>query len=124
MWSALTGRKKERERPPASRPSKLGAASRHFGPPLSAEESGANLTVLERDLNARMVCPAGKNQVFIRSLVVVGGTTPPRIALKCHLRRDIGLSAEVYYEHIRDVCCRDPGQCQAYNEFKDRFVQT
>ncbi len=93
-------------------------------PPLLAEERNGNLTVLERDLNAAMACPAGRNQVFIRSIVTKYGTTPPRIALKCSLRRDIGQPPDVFLEHIRGVCCGDPTQCEAYRKFKDRFVQT
>ncbi len=95
-----------------------------FGPPRTPEEIGANLSELESRLNARMACPAGRNQVFIRSLVTRTGTTPPRIALKCSLRRDIGLKPDVFYEHIRDVCCSNPNQCPAFQKFQDRFVQT
>ena len=95
-----------------------------FGPPLTPTELRGNLSELEHRLNAEMKCQAGKNQVFIRSLLTGSGTTRPRITLKCHLRKDIGLRPEVFYEHIRDVCCRDPEQCEAYRHFKDRFVQT
>ncbi len=127
MWSALLGKKKEAPKPAPSaalRTAKLNAVAQNFGPPLVPEETGGNLSVLEKKLNGEMKCPAGKNQVFIRSLVVAGGTTPPRIALKCHLRKDVGLSAEVYYTHIREVCCGNPEQCPAYMNFKDRFVRT
>ncbi len=93
-------------------------------PPLLPEERNGNLTVLERDLNAAMACPAGRNQVFIRSVVTKHGTTPPRIALKCSLRRDIGQPVDVFLEHVRSVCCADPKECEAYRKFKDRFVQT
>jgi hypothetical protein len=105
----------------SGKPSRLEQA---FGPPLTPEEQTANLSTLERKLNREMKCPAGKNQVFLRSLLTGQGTTRPRIALKCHLRRDIGRTAEVFYEHIRDVCCSDPEQCEAYRKFKSRFVQT
>ena len=95
-----------------------------FGPPLTPEELTSNLSVLERNLNAEMICPAGKNQVYIRSLLTGRTTTRPRIALKCPLRRDIGLSAEVFYEYIRDVCCCDPEECAAWRALKDRHVLT
>ena len=95
-----------------------------FGPPLTQEELTANLSALEQDLNSRMICPAGKNQVFLRSLLTGTGTTRPRIALKCHLRKEIGLPQEVFYEHIRDVCCTDPEQCEAYRALQERFVPT
>lgn len=94
------------------------------GPPLTADEMTANLSVLERKLNREMVCHAGKNQVYLRSLLTGNGTTRPRIALKCSLRRDIGQTPEVFYEHIRDVCCCDPEQCEAYRHFKARHVKT
>ena len=95
-----------------------------FGPPLTEEEQQANLSELEKSLNAQMKCPAGRNHVFIRSLVTGNGTTQPRIALRCPYRKDIGLPAEVFYEHIRDVCCKDPNQCEAYRAFKHRRVPT
>lgn len=93
-------------------------------PPLTPEETRGNLSKLENELNAKMVCQAGKNQVFIRSLVTLNGPTPPRIALKCPLRRDIGQKPEVFYEHIRDVCCGDPNQCEAYRAFHKRKPTT
>jgi hypothetical protein len=95
-----------------------------YGPPLTPEELTTNLSVLERNLNANMECTAGKNQVYIRALLTGGATTRPRIALKCPLRRDIGLPAEVFYEHIRDVCCSDPESCPALRAFKERHVVT
>jgi hypothetical protein len=95
-----------------------------FGPPISPQELNGNLSDLEREFNAQMKCHAGKNQVFIRSLLTATGTTQPRITLKCPLRRDIGLNPAVFYEYIRDVCCSDPEQCEAYRRFKDRFVPT
>lgn len=103
---------------------KSGKLSEAMGPPLTAEELTANLSALERKLNAEMKCTAGKNQVFIRSLLTGTGTTRPRIALKCPLRCDIGQKAEVFYEHIRDVCCCDPEQCEAWRAFKKRHVLT
>lgn len=94
------------------------------GPPLTDEELNSNLSELERRLNEQMRCPAGKNQVCIRSVLGGSGQTRPRIMLRCPLRRDVGLEPEVYYEHIRDVCCRNPDQCPAYQAFKDRFTPT
>lgn len=94
------------------------------GPPLTPEELTTNLSLLERQLNGEMKCTAGKNQVYIRSLVTGRSTTRPRIALKCPFRRDIGRSADVFYEYIRDVCCGEPEQCEAYLAFKERHVVT
>lgn len=91
-----------------------------FGPPLTAEEQGANLSVLQQNLERGMKCPAGKGQVYLRSLLTGTTTTKPRIALKCVLRKEIGQPREVFYEHIRDVCCGDPEQCPAYQAFKER----
>ncbi len=95
-----------------------------FGPPMTPDELTANLSVLERQLNQDMCCTAGKNQVYIRSLLTGGSTTRPRVALKCPLRRDIGMTPEVFYEHIRDVCCCEPEQCEAWRAFKTRHVVT
>ncbi len=93
-----------------------------FGPPITDEETNVNLSVLESRLNRDMICVAGRNQVYLRSLLTGRGTTQPRIALKCHLRKDAGQEPEVFYEHIRDVCCRDPEQCAAYRRFKARVT--
>ncbi len=95
-----------------------------FGPPLTAEEAAGNLSALEKQLNQTMKCTAGRNQVYIRSLLTGTSTTPPRIALKCPLRRDIGLPAVVFYEYIRSVCCGDHEQCPAWQKFKARHVVT
>lgn len=103
---------------------KLTKVGEAFGPPIHPEELTANLTKLEHKLNRDMKCPAGKSQVFLRSLLTGTGTTRPRIALKCHLRRQIGLPRDVFYEHIRDLCCTDPEQCEAYRALKTRFVPT
>jgi hypothetical protein len=108
----------------ALRQFKLPTIAEAFGPPLTREELVSNLSDLERRLNRTMKCTAGKNQVYIRSLLTGGATTRPRVALKCPLRRDIKLSAEVFYEHIRDVCCSEPEQCEAWRAFKDRYVVT
>lgn len=109
--------------PPAIRPRRL-TLDQAFGPPLTAEELTANLSELEDRLNRDMKCTAGKNQVYIRSLLIGCSTTRPRIALKCPLRRDIKLLPDVYYEHIRDVCCTDPNLCEAWRNFKARHVVT
>ncbi|MFO0838020.1 MAG: hypothetical protein U1D55_05790 [Phycisphaerae bacterium] len=119
VWGLL--KKAEKPRVVAKAPPRVQEA---MGPPITAEELTANLSALEKKLNHEMKCPAGKNQVFLRSLLTGNGTTKPRIALKCHLRRDIKLTAEVFYEHIRDVCCKDPTQCPAHQAFKGRFVPT
>jgi hypothetical protein len=95
-----------------------------FGPPLTPEELTSNLSMLEQKLNREMKCTAGKNQVYIRSLLTGGRTTRPRIALKCPLRRDIGETPEVFYEEIRDLCCSDPEQCVAWRQFRARYTQT
>ena len=88
-------------------------------PPISEEESRANLTELEARLNRQMKCFAGKNQVFIQSFVLGGGrTSQPRISLKCPLRQQYGDPPNVYYEYIRDVCCANPSACSAYQTFK------
>ncbi|MGE0480826.1 MAG: hypothetical protein AB7Q17_10190 [Phycisphaerae bacterium] len=92
-----------------------------FGPPLTAEELTVNLTVLQNNLNRAMKCPAGKSQVYLRSLLTGRAATKPRISLKCSWRRDIGQQPEVYYEWIRDVCAGDPTQCEAYRKLHERF---
>lgn len=90
-------------------------------PDICQEELDANLSVLETTLNGKMVCFAGKNQVFIQSMILGGGrTSKPRIALKCALRKKFGYTPDVYYEYIRDVCCGDPSVCPAYQEFQQK----
>jgi hypothetical protein len=101
-----------------------GSTGEAFGPPLTSEELTTNLSVLEQRLNSEMSCPAGRNQVYIRSLLTGGSTTRPRIALKCPLRREIGQTAEVFFEHIRDVCCGDHSQCEAWRAMQERHVAT
>lgn len=109
---------------PMRRPTMLRKADEAFGPPLAPEEMSTNLSLLERQLNRQMKCTAGRNQVYIRSILTGRSTTRPRIALKCPLRRDLGESPEVFYETIRDVCCGDPEQCAAWQAFRDRFAVT
>lgn len=88
-------------------------------PPITEEELQANLTELEAELNVRMQCFAGKNQVYLQSFILGGGrTSKPRIALKCPLRQEYGDPPNVYYEYIRDVCCSNPAACSAYQTFK------
>lgn len=108
---------------PLRRPNRM-SVQEAAGPPITPEELTANLSDLERKLNRTMKCTAGKNQVYIRSLLTGMSTTKPRITLKCPLRRDIGQSPEVFYEHIRDVCCADPDTCEAWRQFKARHVET
>jgi len=92
-------------------------ASANAGPPpLTAEEANANLSMLESQLNRKMKCFAGRNQVYLQS--VIGRVGRPRIALKCNLRANYGMSKDVYYEWIRDICCGDPTQCEAYRQFQ------
>jgi hypothetical protein len=95
-----------------------------FGPPLTAEELTGNLSEIQNRLNREMKCPAGRNQVYVRSLLTGTSTTKPRISLKCALRRDIGQVPDIFYEHIRDVCCCDPDQCEAWCAMQERFVPT
>jgi hypothetical protein len=119
MWSTLLGRSKKKAQARV-RP-KIRTVKQAFGPPLTEEELSGNLSLFERDFNAKMVCPAGRNQVYIRSLLTGQGTTQPRIALKCTFRKDAGQDPEVFFEHIRDVCCCEPGKCEAYRKFQARI---
>ena len=90
-------------------------------PEITAEEQSSNITQLEHQLNRKMVCFAGENQVYIQSMILgAGEKSKPRIALKCSLRKQFGHPPNVYYEYIRDVCCSDPGECPAYQAFKER----
>jgi len=92
-------------------------------PPVSAEELNSNISDLETTLNRKMQCFAGKNQVYIQSVILGGGrVSKPRIALKCPLRKKFGQTPDVYYEYIRDVCCGDPSACPAYQEFHRRHT--
>jgi DNA-binding NtrC family response regulator len=90
-------------------------------PPITEEEMSRSLADLEAHLNRQMECFAGKNQVYIQSLILgAGQKSKPRVALKCPLRRQFGHPPDVYYEYIRDVCCEDPSSCPAYREFSAR----
>lgn len=95
-----------------------------YGPPLSPEELTGNLSELQNLLNGEMSCPAGRNQVYIRSLLTGTGTTRPRIALKCSLRRANNQPPDVFYEHICQVCCNNPEACEAWRAHQGRFVPT
>ena len=129
MWSLIRrawegkGKKNEQKQ---SQKSKAARLLEELGPPLTTEELRGNLSELQDRLNADMKCHAGKGQVFIRSLLTGAGkgTSQPRLILDCSLRRDIGQKPTVFYEYIRDVCCCDPQQCEAYRAFKERFVET
>ncbi|MCA9242910.1 MAG: hypothetical protein KDA32_03055 [Phycisphaerales bacterium] len=119
MWAALFGGKKKK--PGNTRSGTTPTTQEAFGPPLTDEELNANLSVLERRLNQEMVCPAGKNQVYLRSLMTGRSTTKPRIVLKCHLRKDIDQPQDVFFEEIRSLCCGDPNNCEAYRAFQERL---
>ena len=88
-------------------------------PPITPYELDANLTELEKKLNRHMVCFAGRNQVYLQSLIMGNGKpSKPRVALKCALRKQFGHTPNVYFEYIRDVCCGDPTSCPAHQEFR------
>jgi len=94
-------------------------AAQHAGPPdVTEEELNGNLSLMEHQLNKDMKCFAGTNQVFIQSRLLGRVTTKPRLMLRCPLRPDYGLARDVYYEYIRDVCCKQPMLCEAYRRFK------
>ena len=88
-------------------------------PPITKKELASNLSMLETRLNRKMKCVAGKNQVFLRSLLSGGQRAKPRICLKCPLRAEFGMNREVYFEFIRDVCCTKPSQCRALKRFQE-----
>lgn len=91
-------------------------------PPVTEEELNSNLSMLEKELNGKMECFAGRNQVYLQSLTQGGIRHRPRICIKCSLRAEYGLNREVYYEFIRDICCRDPDECEAVRLFKETRV--
>ena len=80
--------------PPPRNTRKARSVEEAFGPPITDEESNGNLSLLENQLNRNMKCVAGRNQVYLRSLLTGHGTTQPRIALTCHLRKDAGEEPE------------------------------
>lgn len=91
-------------------------------PPITPEENGANLSLLEARMNRGMRCFAGRNKVYLQSLVGPAGASEPRIALKCPLRRACGLPCDVYYEFIRDTCWGDPSRCEVLQKFLARLA--
>ena len=91
-------------------------------PPVTDKELNSNLSMLETELNGKMKCFAGRNQVYLQSLTEGGVRHRPRICLKCSLRAEYGLNREVYYEFIRDICCRKPDKCKAVRLFKETNV--
>ena len=93
------------------------AAQQAAPPPICEEELNGNLSLLENQLNKTMKCFAGTNQVFLQSRLLGQLTSKPRIMLRCPLRPDYGLPRDVFYEYIRDVCCKAPAQCEAYRRF-------
>lgn len=93
-------------------------AAQHAGPPpVCEEEQNGNLSMMETQLNKQMKCFAGTNQVFIQSRLLGRATTRPRIMLRCPIRPDYGMPRDVYYEYIRDVCCKNPMLCEAHRRF-------
>ncbi len=93
-------------------------------PPPTEQELSVNLSILERQLNDNMKCPAGRNKVYLRNLLTGRRPGRPRITLKCHLRKDIGMPQDIYLEEIQQLCCGDHEQCPAWSKLKDRFVVT
>ena len=90
-------------------------------PPVTEFERNCNVTVLQHELHGQMKCFAGKNKVYLRSVLQEDGRrTRPRIALKCALRAEFGMKRHVYYEYIRDVCCGNPSRCPAYRKFLEQ----
>ncbi|MHC4441117.1 MAG: response regulator [Planctomycetota bacterium] len=91
-------------------------------PPVTDKELNSNLSMLETELNSKMKCFAGRNQVYLQSLTEGGMRHRPRICLKCSLRAEYGLNREVYYEFIRAICCRKPAKCKAVRLFKETRI--
>lgn len=95
-------------------------------PPLTIDEQGTNIEEMAKKLNKCIRCGAGQNQVFLHSYVEdVGRKSKPRITLRCPLRAELHLEPYVYYEHIRNVCCRNIGVCavlQTYAALKGQEI--
>ncbi len=90
-------------------------------PLLTREEKSSNITQLAERLNRQMKCGAGSRQVFIQSFITGRrAKTKPRVCLKCKVRAEFGMRPHVYYEHIRDICCGDPHQCEALRLLRRR----
>jgi len=95
-------------------------------PPLTDEEKETNIEEMAKKLNKCIRCGAGQNQVFLHSYVEdVGRKSKPRITLRCPLRTELHLEPYVYYEHVRDVCCRNIVTCavlQTYAALKGQEI--
>lgn len=93
---------------------------RHRAVPLTPAEQNGNLSDIERTFNRQMRCFAGKNQVFLQSLITGSHKTQPRICLKCPLRKEFGYTERIYHDYIRDVCIADHEACPAVQQFQER----
>lgn len=93
---------------------------RHHAVPISPAEANGNISEIERTLNRQMRCFAGKNQVFLQSLITGAHKTKPRICLKCPLRKEFGYTERIYHDYIRDVCVGDHEICPAVRKFQER----
>jgi DNA-binding NarL/FixJ family response regulator len=93
------------------------AAQQAAPPSISEDERNGNLSMMETQLNKQMKCFAGTNQVFLQSRLLGQVTTRPRLMLRCPIRPDYGMPRDVYYEYIRDVCCKNPMLCEAHRRF-------
>jgi len=94
-------------------------------PPVTEIEADSNLTRLQQDLHRKMQCFAGKNKVYLQSIIGEDGRkSRPRIAIKCHLRAEFKMDQHVYYEYIDDVCCGDPSGCPAFRQFLQNNPQS
>ena len=94
-------------------------------PPVTEFEEKSNLTMLQQELHRKMKCFAGKNKVYLQSIIGDDGKkSRPRLAIKCHLRAEFKMGRHVYYEYIRDVCCGDPAQCFAFRKFLQNNPQS
>ncbi len=91
-------------------------------PPLTPMEERGNLTQLCRELNSRVTCAIGKNQVYVQSILKGSRTrTKPRVTLKCKVRPMFGFSQDVYFGHIQKVCCGHPDtSCEAFKLYQEK----
>jgi len=91
-------------------------------PPLTPIEERSNLTQLCRELNSRVKCGIGRNQVYVQSVLKGSQTrTRPRVALKCKARPMFGFTQDVYFEHIQKVCCGNSDTlCEALKLYKEK----
>lgn len=88
--------------------------------PITSAEDNGNLSDIERTFNRQMRCFAGKNLVFLQSMITGVHRTQPRICLKCPLRREFGMTERIYHDYIRDVCIGDHESCPAVQKFQAR----